>query len=49
MIINPGGDIVAEGSETNEQVIVADVDFSMVAAVRNRSPFLPIDVLIARQ
>jgi predicted amidohydrolase len=38
MIINPWGDIIAEGSETEEQVIVADVDFSMVEAVRKQIP-----------
>lgn len=38
MIINPWGDVVAEGSETDEQVIIADVDFGMVAEVRKKIP-----------
>lgn len=38
MIINPWGDVIAEGSETDEQVVVADVDFSMVDAVRQQIP-----------
>jgi predicted amidohydrolase len=38
MIISPWGDIIAEGSETEEQVIIAEVDFSMIQAIRKEIP-----------
>lgn len=37
MIISPWGDIIAEGSE-NEEVIVADADFSMIKTIRKEIP-----------
>ncbi|MCE5284504.1 MAG: carbon-nitrogen family hydrolase [Pelosinus sp.] len=38
MLINPWGDVIAEGSENEEQVIIADVDFGMVEKVRKQVP-----------
>ncbi|MEN6566435.1 MAG: carbon-nitrogen family hydrolase [Veillonellales bacterium] len=38
LLIDPWGDILAEGSETEEQVIVADVDFSIVDTIRQQIP-----------
>lgn len=38
MIIDPWGEIIAEGSATEEQVIVAEVDFGSVAEIRKRMP-----------
>lgn len=38
MIINPWGEVLAEGSETAEEVIVVDVDFASMAEIRQRIP-----------
>lgn len=38
LIVDPWGEVVAEGSETAEQVIVADVDFAAVEEIRKRMP-----------
>ena len=38
LIINPWGEILAEGSATDEEVIVVDVDFAAVAEIRRRIP-----------
>ena len=38
LIIDPWGDILAEGSETDEEVIIVDVDFASVAEIRRRMP-----------
>jgi omega-amidase len=38
LIIDPWGEILAEGSATDEAVIVADVDFAAGAEIRSRMP-----------
>ncbi|MDR3561613.1 MAG: carbon-nitrogen family hydrolase [Negativicutes bacterium] len=38
LIINPWGEVVAEGSETAEEVVMADVDFAAGADIRLRMP-----------
>lgn len=38
LLIDPWGDVLAEGSETEEEVIVADVDFSIVDNIRRQIP-----------
>lgn len=38
LIINPWGEILAEGSQTKEEVLVVEVDFSLVVEVRRRMP-----------
>lgn len=38
LVIDPWGEIIAEGSETDEQVIIADVEFSMVNLIRKEIP-----------
>jgi omega-amidase len=38
LIVDPWGEVLAEGPEKDEAVIVADVDFASVAAVRQRMP-----------
>ncbi len=40
MIINPKGELIAQASEDQEEVLVADVDLAMVTAVRKEWPFL---------
>ena len=40
LIIDPWGELLAEGSETDEEVIVVDVDFGSVAEIRQRIPVL---------
>lgn len=37
MIINPWGEVIAEGTDT-EQLIIADVDFSLISTVRAKLP-----------
>jgi predicted amidohydrolase len=38
LVINPWGEILAQGSEDKEEVIIADVDFASVADIRKRIP-----------
>lgn len=38
LVINPWGEVLAEGSENEEEVIVVDVDFASVAEIRQRMP-----------
>jgi predicted amidohydrolase len=38
LVINPWGEILAQGSEDKEEVVVADVDFASVADIRKRIP-----------
>lgn len=38
LIVNPWGEVLAEGSESDEQVILADVDFASVGEIRQRMP-----------
>lgn len=38
LVINPWGEIIAQGSETEEEVIIAEVDLSIVADIRKRVP-----------
>lgn len=40
MIINPKGELIAQASEDQEEVLVADIDLAMVTAVRKEWPFL---------
>ena len=38
MVVSPWGEILVQGSETNEEVLIADVDFSAVDDIRKRIP-----------
>jgi omega-amidase len=38
MIVNPWGEILIEGAETEEELLVTDVDFAAVADIRKRIP-----------
>jgi omega-amidase len=38
MVVNPWGEVLAEGSETMEEVLIVDVDFASVAEIRSRIP-----------
>lgn len=40
MVINPKGELIAQASEDQEEVLVADVDLSVVTKVRKEWPFL---------
>jgi N-carbamoylputrescine amidase len=40
LVVDPGGTIIAEASETKEEVLVADIDTSLIAEIRNEWPFL---------
>jgi len=38
LVVDPWGEVLAEGSETEEQVLVVDVDFAAVEEIRRRIP-----------
>ncbi len=38
LVINPWGEVLAEGSEDQEEVITVDVDFAAIADIRKRIP-----------
>jgi predicted amidohydrolase len=38
MLIDPWGEVLAHGSSDQEEVVIADVDFSSVADIRKRIP-----------
>lgn len=38
LVINPWGEVLAEGSEDGEEVVTADVDFASIAEIRKRIP-----------
>ena len=40
IVVNPQGDIIAEASETEEEVILADIDTDLISKVRKEWPFL---------
>ncbi|EAX48013.1 Nitrilase/cyanide hydratase and apolipoprotein N-acyltransferase [Thermosinus carboxydivorans Nor1] len=38
LVVSPWGEVLAEGSETEEQVIIADIDLGMVPEIRRKVP-----------
>jgi len=38
LAINPWGEVLAEGSEDKEEVVIADVDFASISEIRRRIP-----------
>jgi N-carbamoylputrescine amidase len=40
LIVNPKGTVIAEASETGEEVLVADINASLIAEIRKEWPFL---------
>jgi N-carbamoylputrescine amidase len=40
IIVNPAGEIIAEASEDKEEVVVADIDVSLIKEMRKEWPFL---------
>jgi omega-amidase len=38
LVINPWGEVLAQGSATEEEVLVVDIDFASVAEIRRRMP-----------
>lgn len=38
LVVNPWGEVLAQGSEAEEQVLVVDVDFAAVQEIRQRMP-----------